>query len=87
MRIYYRKNRIDAVEEIHKLRGMTALTILILSENPITSLETYRSDILSTLQDLQRLDKEVVNSAEMAEVLANLAEILEPLEIIPPPLS
>ncbi|KAI9088305.1 hypothetical protein DFS34DRAFT_585957, partial [Phlyctochytrium arcticum] len=62
-----RGNQIANIAEIDHLAVLPALKILVLSENPIDQLPTYRLDILSRLPKLERLDKEPVTEEEREE--------------------
>jgi hypothetical protein len=54
--------------QIDKLAKLSGLKLLVLAENPISSLDGYRLEVLIKLPKLDKLDKEPVTFEEREEI-------------------
>ena len=52
------------MKEVHYLKNLQNLKILMLSENPITDLDKYRLKIIKILPKLEKLDHDAVTENE-----------------------
>ena len=59
--LYLRKNFIATLEQIKYLEKCKNLSILILKDNPITSILDYKNKIIEILPQLKKLDDEVID--------------------------
>jgi len=62
-----RKNNIESMHEVSKLKCLPMLRALILRENPICNDESYRVEVLVILRRLERLDQDTFNEDERSE--------------------
>lgn len=62
-----RKNNIESMEEIAKLKCLPMLRALILRENPVCNEESYRVEVLVVLRRLERLDQDTFTEEERSE--------------------
>ena len=73
--LHLRKNSISDVEELKHLSQLTELHTLLLSDNPCTKVEGYRSTAIRMLKSLRKLDALQVTEQEK---LARVEEEKEP---------
>jgi hypothetical protein len=59
--LYLRKNFIATLEQIKYLEKCKNLSILVLKDNPITSISDYKNKIIEILPQLKKLDDEVID--------------------------
>lgn len=67
--LFLRKNKISSFEELFHLQKLENLTVLWLSENPITEQDDYRNIVIAILPKLTKLDQEDISPAEKEQAI------------------
>lgn len=75
--LHLRKNNVADLSELKHLSQLPHLHTLLLSDNPCTKVEGYRSTTISMLKSLRKLDALQVTDQEK---LARVEEVKEPVE-------
>lgn len=67
--LFLRKNKISSFEELFHLQKLENLTVLWLSENPITEQNDYRNLVIAILPKLTKLDQQDITPEEKEQAL------------------
>ncbi|XP_076680717.1 uncharacterized protein LOC143375470 isoform X2 [Andrena cerasifolii] len=79
--LFVRKNNIKDLNEVCYLQGLPNLRNLWLGENPCAEKEGYRSAVLRTLPNLQKLDDKIVSGDEVQTALTRGPILVHPLDM------
>eukprot|EP00056_Hartaetosiga_gracilis_P000567 m.39031 g.39031 ORF g.39031 m.39031 type:complete len:232 (-) comp10258_c0_seq1:202-897(-) len=73
--LYLRKNKIEDINEIGYLKELNRLTILWMSDNPVSKTDHYRLTLIRNLPKLEKLDNIDVTEEEREEARTKGVEI------------
>lgn len=65
--LYIRKNNISDLTQIRYLKKLPLLSVLFLADNPCSASTNYRAKVIRILQNVRKLDTDVVQASERHE--------------------